>query len=209
MRTLDTHDATPTFGPHIDAAIARLDGARTAPRSDGPTDARRPVHSVAREGVLAGTCAAAGVAAMFALLDARGGAWLRTPTLLGAGLERLLGLRALADSAAAAVAGYTLAHFAAFVLLATLVAATVRRAQRDAQALGAALLLFAVTELAFCGFVALLAETTDSGAALWLQLALGNVLGWVLLGGWTWRAHPEVIDAFADMVDGVEPRAAQ
>jgi len=206
MRTSHMQETIYQFGPHIDAAIARLDAPATGIR---PMRGDRQERSVVREGVLAGTFAATGVAAAFALLDGRlVGQWLFTPSLLGAGLARLLGLHAIAGSTLGAAIAYTVVHFAAFVLLATIVAMALRRAQYDARALAAVLLLFAVAEVAFGGFLALLTQTSATAAAAWPQLALGNVLGWLLLGGWMWHAHPEVVDEFADMVDGVESSAS-
>ena len=153
--------------------------------------------SVLREGLLAGTFAAAGVALVYSVLDVKLVEGLFTPSLLGAGLGHLLGLDVMTRSTAGAVIGYTVLHFAAFIVLATVVAAIVRRARRDARVLGAALLVVAVVELAFAGFVALLGQTSYTAHAGWPQLALGNVLGWLLLGGWMWWQHPELRDEFA------------
>lgn len=148
--------------------------------------------SVAREGVLAGTFAAAGVVLVFSVLDVRLADWLFTPTLLGTGIGHLLGIDVMATSATAAIVGYTAFHFAAFIALASLVAGVVRRAQQDARVLWAALLLVAVIELAFAGFVVLLGQMSYTASIAWPQLALGNLLGWLFLGGWMWRRHPEL-----------------
>jgi ABC-type Fe3+-siderophore transport system permease subunit len=173
-----------------------------------PACPNRAERSVMREGVVAGTFAAAGVAAAFSTLDAVLAEPLFTPTLLGSGLGRLLGIGAMSGSTVGAVVGYALFHVAAFIALATIVAAIVRRARRDARELGAALLVLAIVELAFYGFVALLAQTSYTASQAWPQLVTGNVLGWVLLGAWQWRTHPELGGEFTDAVRGTEPTLA-
>lgn len=216
MRLHDDHDPTTTPDAPSDeplalhaalarAALARAESARRAP---APRPTERPAdRSVVQEGLRAGTVAAAGVALLFAAMDLTRGEPLATPVLLGSAVGRALGVAVMAGSASGAVLGYSVLHLAAFVAIATAVAAVVRRARGDASVLAAALLLVAVAEFAFCGLVAVLAETTLTVDETWPRLALGNVLGVALLGGWTWRAHPELRGEFADAVRGTDDGA--
>ncbi len=171
----------------------------------GPDARTAGTRGVLVEGLAAGAFAATGVAAAFYVLDLRLAEPLFTPTLLGRGLGGVLGLPWMTASAGAAVVVYTAFHYAAFVALATAVAAVVRRARRDASVLAAALLVVAVAELAFYGFVAVLGQVSATAAAAEPQLALGNALGLLLTGGWIWRAHPELRPEFAAAVAGTEP----
>ena len=182
--------------------MRQSDNSEIAGNRNARTAATRGVLA---EGLAAGAFAATGVAAAFYVLDLRLAERLFTPTLLGRGLGGVLGLPWLTASAGAAAAGYTVFHYAAFVALATAVAALVRRARRDASVLAAALLIVAVAELAFYGFVAVLGQVSATAAAAEPQLALGNALGLLLLGGWVWRAHPELRPEFAAAVAGTEP----
>ena len=178
------------------------------PRGARALRSARSERSVAREGLVAGAFAAAGVALAFAVLDVRLVEPLFTPALLGYGMGRLFGIDAMTGSSTAAAIGYTLFHFAAFIALATVVSAIVRRAREQASVLAGALLVVAIAELGFYGFVALLGQTSLTAAAAWPQLVLGNVLGCLLLGGWMWRAHPELQRECAQAVDGTEPAPA-
>jgi hypothetical protein len=165
--------------------------------------------SIAREGTRAGLFTATGVAALFFILDAMNGRPFETPSVLGLGLARALGLGALASSAGSAALLYGVLHYAAFIALAIAIAAVVRIAQREATVLAGALLVLAVGELAFCGMVALLGTATMPGAITWLRLAFGNILGWALLGGWMWRTHPELGGEIARGLDGTAQHAAR
>jgi hypothetical protein len=168
--------------------------ARRVARPDHSTDnALVPRRGGAvREGLAAGAVAATGVALWFAVADLLFGVPVSTPHILGLGLASLLGVSALAGSAAAAVLQYTLVHYAAFMALGVAAAAVVRRAQQDATVLAGALLGFVVAEASFFGFLALLHQTTHTGALTWPQLVAGNVVGCLLLGAWLWRSHPEL-----------------
>ena len=145
-----------------------------------------------REGITAGAVAATGVALWFFVVDMLAGTPLFTPVKLGAAVATTLGLHSVAQSAVAAVTGYTLIHYAAFVALGLAAAGVTRVAQREPHVLAGALLTFVVAEVGFYSLVALLRETTLTGTLTWQQIAAGNLIGCYLLGARLWRAHPEL-----------------
>jgi hypothetical protein len=104
----------------------------------------------------------------------------------------------VAQSATAAVIGYTLFHCAAFVALGLAAVAVTHLARREPHVLAGALLTFVVAEVGFYSLVALLRETTLTGTLTWQQIAAGNLIGCYLLGARIWRAHPELRREFAD-----------
>src|SRR5919202_2947003 len=159
---------------------------------------KRHATSVLSEGVTAGALAATGVALWFFLVDMLAGTPLFTPAHLGAAVATTLGLHPLAQSAIAAVMGYTLIHYAAFVALGLAAAGVTHLARREPHVLAGALLTFAVAEVGFYSLVALLREATLTGTLTWQQIAAGNLIGCYLLGARIWRAHPELRREFAD-----------
>ncbi|MGV3708644.1 MAG: hypothetical protein ACO1Q7_07365, partial [Gemmatimonas sp.] len=72
-------------------------------------------NRVAREGISAGLIGATAVAAWFFILDLVSGQLLATPVMLGRSLGSLF-LGGTEPGTAAAFLGYTLFHYAAFVL---------------------------------------------------------------------------------------------
>jgi hypothetical protein len=159
-------------------------------------------RSVVDEGARAGAFAASGVAVGFLIADVVvTGVPFVTPELLGRGLASLLGVRA-ALPPALLVVGYTLVHYAAFALLGVAAAAVLRTARRDSGVLAGALLLFAITEVAFAALVAALQATTATGAVTWIQLVGGNVVGCALLALALGRRHPEFRERLDDAVRG-------
>jgi hypothetical protein len=151
-----------------------------------------------REGVTAGALAATGVALWFFVVDLLAGTPLFTPIQLGTALATALGLHSVAQSAIAAVIGYTLFHYAAFVAMGLAAAAVTHLARQEPHVLAGALLTFVVAEVGFYSLVALLRETTLTGTLTWQQIAAGNLIGCYLLGARIWRAHPELRREFAD-----------
>ena len=81
-------------------------------------------------------------------------------------------------------------------------AGVVHLARRHAAALACALLLFAIAEASFFVAITLLGDASRTGAAMWPQLATGNVVGTLLLGGWLWRRHPELRGEVAEGLGG-------
>lgn len=148
-------------------------------------------HRTAREGLIAGLLGAAAVAVWFLVLDAAGRRLLFTPAALGSALFFGATSPAQVTVDFATVAGYTLIHVAAFVLVG-LVAAAVVRGSEDSPplVLGLALLL-AVAETFFIGLVAI-AASWILGTVAWWTIAVGNVLAVLAMGAYLLQAHPRM-----------------
>ena len=146
-------------------------------------------HAVVREGLIAGMIGAVVVALWFLVVDVTSREFWFTPAALGSAVFH--GARGVGEVEVTAltVAGYTLLHFGAFLLVGLLAAALATQAERHGVILLAAVLLFVTFETLFLGLTAI--------AASWLLAALN---GWTILGanliaavamGWyLWRAHP-------------------
>jgi hypothetical protein len=161
----------------------------------------RPVPaSLTREGLVAGMLGASAVAAWFLIVDAVAGRPLHTPALLGALLGGAADPEAAATMARLRFAAlYTPVHLAAFVLLGLASAALVRQAARMPSMFALLLLLFVAIEVLFSGAVAAL-EQSGLGGLAWTQVAAGNLVAAVAIGGWLLRRH-RVTDAWAHRYD--------
>lgn len=146
-------------------------------------------HTVVREGLIAGLIGAVVVALWFLVVDVTSREFWFTPAALGSAVFH--GARGVGEVEVTAmtVAGYTLLHVGAFMLVGLLAAALATHAERHGVLLLAGALLFVTFETLFLGLTAI--------AASWLLAALN---GWTILGanliaavamGWyLWRAHP-------------------
>ena len=145
-------------------------------------------HSTSAEGVKAGALGATGVAVWFFVVDAIAGDLLYTPRAMGDALARALGLGV--PDPTMAILGYTIFHYTAFIVVATIVAAIVHRSMTDPTILAAALLVFVASEAAFYAFMAALNASNLFGRFGWFQIAASNVVGAGLVGVYLWRTHP-------------------
>ncbi|HEX6590092.1 MAG TPA: hypothetical protein VF039_13890 [Longimicrobiales bacterium] len=146
-------------------------------------------HRVVREGIIAGLIGAVVVALWFLIVDVTSREFFFTPAALGSAVFH--GARGVGEVEITpfTVAGYTLLHIGAFLLVGLLAAALATHAERHGVLLLAGVLLFVTFETLFLGLTAI--------AASWLLAALN---GWTILGanliaavamGWyLWRAHP-------------------
>jgi hypothetical protein len=146
------------------------------------------VHSTFTEGMKAGVLGATGVAVWFFVFDAIAGNFLYTPRVMGEALAGTLGLGL--PSPAMAVVGYTVFHYAAFIAVATVVAAIVHRSTKDPTILAAALLVFVASEVAFYVFMSALNAANLFGRFGWVQIAVSNIVGAGLVGVYLWKTHP-------------------
>jgi len=145
-------------------------------------------HNTLREGTIAGALGATAVAVWFLIVDVIAGHPLHTPQVLGAALFSILGPIG-GESATAHVIAYTIVHYVLFVLAGLIVTAVIHASQREPTVLAGAFILFIVFELAFYGFVSLLANTLLRDLA-WYNVALGNLLAALVMGAYLWRRHP-------------------
>lgn len=165
----------------------------------GATGARGPV---VREGVIAGVIGATCVAVWFFIIDIINGHALFTPTMLGDALFSLFRPNeATVIAPAVAVLGYTIVHYAAFIVTGIIAADVVAWAGREPALLLGFTILFVAFEVGFYGFVALLQQASALGDLAWSQVMIGNLLSPAAMGIYIWRVHPQLRDQFAHALD--------
>jgi hypothetical protein len=150
------------------------------------------MRAIVREGVIAGTLGATSVAVWFLIIDLILLYPLATPYTLGRALFGMLDRPPESSAELAVVAGYTVFHYAAFILVGTGVAAIVRRAETEPSLLAGALILFVVFEVAFHALLSIFGSIPVLGAMAWYNVAIGNLIAAVTMGTYIWRAHPEL-----------------
>jgi len=134
---------------------------------------------VLREGVVSGLIGATVVAVWFLLFDLVQGAPLRTPTLLGRVLWGLLQgggpVDPYAGAALVPVAGYTLLHGVAFVVVGLIAAFLIDGAESEPAMLLALLIFLAAFEVFFLALIVFLAQPV-LGVLAWWAILIGNFL---------------------------------
>lgn len=160
-------------------------------------------HTVMRDGVAAGALGATAVALWFLGIDTVYAQPLATPAALGRGVMRLFGPPGN-DSMMTFVVGYTVFHYFTFILAGILLSVIVYWAQRQPTVLAGAMMLFVAFEIGFYALSAALQESPFLGALGWAQVASGNLVAAVVMGGYMWRAHPELKDEFSYALGGRE-----
>ena len=148
-------------------------------------------HATIRNGLVTGLIGATVLAAWFLIVDAIAGNVLSTPAALGSAFFFGATTPAQVSIDFTTVAGYTLIHYAAFLVLGVVAAAVVRGSEDSPPlALGLAM-LFVVAETLFVGFVTIAANWI-LGALAWWAVALGNILASVGMGAYLWHTHPRM-----------------
>lgn len=154
-------------------------------------------HRIVREGIVAGVLGAAAVAAWFLLFDVWRGHIFFTPGALGSalflGVDDLASVRVIFGT----VAGYTIAHIAAFIAVGIVGAAICVQCEDTPPLLLGALLLFVSFEAFFLGALAVLAEWL-LGALAWWTIAGGNLIATAVMAYYLWKAHPKLQAALRD-----------
>lgn len=146
-------------------------------------------HPVVREGLIAGAVGAVLVALWFLAVDAVLREPLFTPGALGSALFLGADGPEVVRITAATVAGYTIVHVAAFLMLGVVASGLVTQAEKFPPLVFGLLLLFVVFEVLFVGLSALLGVWLLEELAWWSVLA-GNLLAAAGMGTYLWRAHP-------------------
>jgi hypothetical protein len=120
-----------------------------------------------------------------------------TPAALGSTL--FLGASSMegVQITAVTVLGYSMLHFATFILAGFLAAGIAAAAEDQPPLILAAVLFFAVFEAFFMGALAMLAEFL-LGALAWWTVAVGNLLAAVSMGWYLWVHHPKLRDALRE-----------
>jgi len=150
--------------------------------------------AVLSEGIVAGLAGAAVVAIWFLAIDTLRGEPLRTPTLLGMGLLKLL-------AGAHPVLAYTAVHGLAFILFGIVAAALLAGAEQAPVFLFAMVILFTAFEVFFFGAVIIGAKWILDELAGW-TIFVGNILASTAMLAYFFRKHRalarRLTEAFAE-----------
>lgn len=145
-------------------------------------------HNFMREGIYAGVVGATAIAVWFLIIDTISARPFYTPRFLGHAVISVLGV-AMPDTALTELVGYTIFHYAVFVLIGITVVAIVHQSERTPGILAGLLILFVVFQLGFYGLSAVLAESPLGGLA-WYQIFIANLLASATMGWLIWKRHP-------------------
>jgi hypothetical protein len=144
--------------------------------------------SVAREGVTAGLVGGVVVALWFMAYDFAAGEPFHTPAILGAMIFQNITLIGAIKATLPLVLGYTILHFFAFVMFGVALAILLAASEWEPfMALGVMLLL-AVFEVFFVGFVSLIDQSALEALGWWKIIA-GNILALVAMTTYFLRSH--------------------
>lgn len=156
-------------------------------------------HPLTRQGIAAGVLGGTAVAVWFLVVDTVLRDPLYTPAALGTLLFRGGGGPENVVVAPGTVLGYTLVHYAAFLLFGVILSGITEQVERHPPLVFGLLLLFVVFELFFVAMVAVLGSWILEALAWWSVL-LGNLLAAVTMGTYMWRVHPELRRRLRDSV---------
>jgi hypothetical protein len=70
--------------------------------------------------------------------------------------------------------------------------------------LAGAMMLFVAFEIGFYGLSSALQEAPFLGTLGWAQVGTGNLIAALVMGGYMWRAHPELKEEFSYALGGRE-----
>ena len=158
-------------------------------------------NRVVREGLVSGFIGATTVAIWFFVIDVMNGIPLHTPQLLGSAVLSVTGAR-FGDTLLVPVIGYTLIHYAAFVLTGLFVAKVVQTSDDSPTVLVGLFLLFAVFEVGFYAMCVVLSMFDVIGALAWYQIGAANVLASASMGSYLWYRHPEFVPRLSSALRG-------
>jgi hypothetical protein len=159
-------------------------------------------HSIVREGLIAGALGAVAVAAWFLILDLAHGRLFFTPAALGSAIFRGASGVSEVQITPGIIAGYTLLHIVAFLVVGFLAARLMTSADREPRILLGAGVAFMVLEVATICALALLAGWLLDALSLWTVL-VANALAAIVMGLYLNNAHPQ---ARRDLQTNLEER---
>lgn len=146
-------------------------------------------HDRLRRGIVAGLIGATAVAAWFFVLDAIQGPMFYTPAALGAALFFGASDAGVVVVNAPVVLGYTVIHYAAFILVGLGIEWLMAEAERHTPALLGMVLLVVTFEVASIGVLSLVASWLFETLAWWSPL-VANLLAAAAMVGYLWQKHP-------------------
>ena len=160
-------------------------------------------HRTLREGITAGVLGATAVAVWFLILDTVAGRPFATPAMLGASVATLFGAPGTGP-ALVHVLGYTLFHYAAFIIVGIVVAAIINTAENEPSVLIGLMILFVAFEIGWYGWTALLARPESFGQLAWYQVMVANLVAAGAMGTYMYRQHTTLGPRFMASLAGDE-----
>ncbi|MCG8468272.1 MAG: hypothetical protein MJB57_08690, partial [Gemmatimonadetes bacterium] len=148
-------------------------------------------HEITRHGIYAGLIGAVVVAIWFLLIDTVLREPLYTPAALASVLFQGGTGPADVEISTVPVLGYTLAHFAFFLLFGVALSGLTEQVAKFPPLVFGVLILFVVFEVFFIAMVAVLGRWVLESLAWWAIL-VGNILAALAMGGYMWKVHPEL-----------------
>jgi hypothetical protein len=143
---------------------------------------------VAREGITAGLIGGIVVAIWFMAYDFTAGNSFHTPAILGAMVFGNDGVNGAIHVTLPLVLGYSILHFFAFVMFGMALAILLAASEWEPFMLLGALLLLAVFEVFFVGFVSLIDQSALEALGWWKIIA-GNILALIAMATYFIRGH--------------------
>jgi putative oxidoreductase len=163
-------------------------------------------HPLLRTGAVAGIVGATCVAGWFFIVDIISRSPFSTPLVLGHALLTVLRpTPAWAGSPLAVILVYTVFHYAAFIGVGILAATICMWARGEPSVLLGFVVLFAMVEVGFYGFVAVLAQASDLRELAWYQVMIGNLIAALGMGFYLWRTYPQLTGQLRHALDTPAP----
>ena len=144
--------------------------------------------TVVREGVTAGLVGGIVVSVWFMLYDFASGNSFHTPAILGAMVFRSAGVGDSVVSTLPLVLGYSILHFSAFVAFGLALAVLLAASEWEPFMVLGALLLLAVFEVFFVGFISLIDQSALEALGWW-KIVAGNILALIAMATYFIRSH--------------------
>lgn len=157
-----------------------------------------------RQGITAGMIGALVVAVWFLIVDSVVGRPLFTPAALGSAFFNGAGGTLGVEFSTTTILGYTLIHFAAFLLAGVVASVLVTQAEKAPHLVFGIIILFVIVETFFIFMVAMLSTWLMEELAWWSVL-VGNVLAAISMGGYLLKVHPLLRAELKDEVLWADP----
>jgi hypothetical protein len=160
-------------------------------------------HNFLREGVITGFIGATAIALWFLVVDVVAGRPFYTPIFLGKGVVSVLGKNMMGDTAFTHVLGYTVFHYAAFVVVGIVLTVIVHQAERTPAILAGLLVAYVIMTLGFYMIAAAFANSA-LGRLAWPQIFIANLIASLLMLGYLWRSHPKLNRQLQQALEGTD-----
>lgn len=162
-------------------------------------------HEIVRAGLITGLLGGAVVAVWFLIIDALRGQVFYTPAALGSAV--FYGVSTPADVVIrpSVVLGYTLVHFAAFVLAGLVAARLMDEAEKHPPVILGVALFFTTLEVLSLGVLSAMAAWLFETVPWWSPI-VANLLAGAAMAAYLWQAHPGLHGRFSEALE--EPEGA-